>query len=332
MFKENDIRPKDLLEGQKKAVEADIRTLLDRKSEFVEVACPACGGNDFVSKFEKNGFKYVECPKCLTFYMSPRPTLRILTAFLENSQNYAYWSKYIFPASEETRRMKIFSPRVDRVLGLCKKHRVSMDALLEVGAGFGTFCEELKGRKIFKRVVAIEPSPTLAAVCRKKGIETVESTIENIEFKHGKSFDLVVNFEVIEHLFSPREFVIACRKLLKPSGLFIITCPNGRGFDIKTLGPVSDTIDHEHLNYFNPESLAVLLTSCGFKVLESITPGVLDAELVRNKVIEGKFDIAGQPFLNEILVEEWDRLGSIFQDFLSFQGLSSNMWLVAKNC
>ena len=35
-----------------------------------------------------------------------------------------------------------------------------------------------------------------------------------------------------------------------------VTCPNVEGFEILELGVIADTIDTEHLNYFNPRSLA----------------------------------------------------------------------------
>ena len=61
----------------------------------------------------------------------------------------------IFPASESVRNEKIFIPRVDRLLSLCKKYDVRMNSILEVGAGFGTFCSEVKKRNVFTRVVAV---------------------------------------------------------------------------------------------------------------------------------------------------------------------------------
>jgi len=109
-----------------------------------------------------------------------------------------------------------------------------------------------------------------------------------------------------------------------------LTCPNGLGFDIATLGSVSNSVDHEHLNYFNPASLSHLLQAQGMKVLESFTPGGLDAELVRNKVLDGDFDLKDQPFLNTVLMQEWDLHGQAFQDFLIARGLSSNLWVVAR--
>jgi hypothetical protein len=110
----------------------------------------------------------------------------------------------------------------------------------------------------------------------------------------------------------------------------MLTCPNGEGFDIDTLGIASDSVDHEHLNYFNPNSLSQLLASSGLDVLESFTPGKLDAELVRNKVLEGVFDLIDQPFLQKVLIDEWDQRGAAFQDFLVATGASSNMWIVAR--
>ena len=110
----------------------------------------------------------------------------------------------------------------------------------------------------------------------------------------------------------------------------MLTCPNGQGFDVETLGPISDTVDHEHLNYFNPESLTKLLTNLKMEVLEVFTPGVLDAELVRNKILEREFDVSEEPFLKKVLLDDWDKLGGPFQNFLIEQGLSSNMWIVAR--
>jgi SAM-dependent methyltransferase len=142
--------------------------------------------------------------------------------------------------------------------------------------------------------------------------------------------DVVTSFEVIEHLFSPRAFLEKCLSLLPPGGIYVVTCPNVKGFDITVLGDRSMPVDTEHLNYMHPRSLGHLLETVGFEVLESQTPGRLDAELVRKGALAGDVDLDEQPFLREVLIEEWDRLGEPFQDFLAESGLSSHMWLVAR--
>lgn len=329
-FSENEIRPDDLRNGQDKAVIADIKRINSKKKRFIKVDCPACGSIKYHKKFLKRSMTFVECEVCKTFFINPRPTPEILSWFYRNSVNYDYWNKYIFPKSEEVRRKKIVAPRVDKILSFCKKFKLKTNSILEVGAGHGTFCQEMMSRKIFERVVAIEPVKTQAKTCRAKGVETIDSTIEEVEFDKGDLFDVVVNFEVMEHLFSPREFVLNCKKLLKKGGLFIFTVPNGKGFDIVTLGKLSGSVDHEHLNYFNPESIGLLIRKCGFEVMEITTPGKLDAELVRKKVLSGKFKVEGHPFLEQVLIDKWEENGMEFQKFISDHKLSSHMMVVAR--
>lgn len=329
-FKEQDIRPEALMAGQKIAALTDVGRLLTRCGEFITVPCPACGQGASRPRFAKNGMTYVTCTDCETFYVSPRPSPDVLAWFYRDSPNYAYWNQHIFPASETARRQRIFIPRVDRILEICDKYAVPTDALLEVGAGFGTFCAELRSRNVFKRVVGVEPTPGLANTCRERGIETIESPIEQVSFDGADRFDVVVSFEVIEHLFAPTEFVAHILRMLKPGGLIVLTCPNGQGFDIEALGAASSSVDHEHLNYFNPTSLSRLLASCGMDILESFTPGKLDAELVRNAVLTGDASLDDQPLLQRLLIEEWERHGAAFQQFLIERGLSSNLWVVAR--
>jgi 2-polyprenyl-3-methyl-5-hydroxy-6-metoxy-1,4-benzoquinol methylase len=273
-FSEADIRPKDLLAGQKIAVMQDVGMLLSNANQFIEVNCPACNSIGGKMKYNKYSFTYLECENCETFYTSPRPTAELLGKFYAESVNYAYWNKYIFPASESTRREKIVVPRVNRIIEYCKKYNSTTESILEVGAGFGTFCEEMSSRGIFKRIVAVEPSPTLAATCRARGVDTIEMPIEKVKLDDNDKFDVVVNFEVIEHLFSPQDFIQQCKKQMNPGALFVVSCPNGKGFDVITLKEKSNTIDHEHLNYFNPKSIELLFGKNGFEVLEVLTPGV----------------------------------------------------------
>ena len=328
-FKESDIRPSELMNEQAKRLAVDIERLLKHKSNFIQVVCPACDccESDFV--FEKHGLEFVVCKVCETVYANPRPRPEHLEEYYRNSENYAYWNQHVFPASEVARREKIFKPRVQKVVDICQKYQVTTNTILEIGAGFGIFCEEIKKTNLFKRIIGVEPTPDLANTCRKRGVEIIEEPIENINFDNIK-IDIVVNFEVVEHLFNPKEFLEKCYQLLVPGGILIITCPNSKGFDIATLAEKSSAVDNEHLNLFNIKSLVSLIQRCQFEVLETQTPGRLDAELVRNQVILGNYNLEGQPFLQEVLVDSWDTLGKAFQDFLVDSKLSSNMLIVAR--
>lgn len=327
---EGDIRPASLMEQQAGHFAADVARLLTNASEFVAVSCPACGGDAATPAFDKAGFSYRTCDGCQTIYLSPRPTPELLHQYYADSENYRFWAEKIFPASEDTRRDRIFRPRVERVLEFCARHDTPTGVLVEVGAGFGTFCEEVEKTAAFDRVVAVEPTPELAAGCRARGLTVVDRPIETVPDDELPKADVIASFETIEHLFDPGAFVRACSRRLHPGGLLVLTCPNGQGFDVVVLGPKSDTVDAEHLNYFNPRSLRNLVTSTGLEVLEVLTPGELDAQLVRRKALSGEYDLSASPFLRRVLVDEWDRLSDPFQDFLAANLLSSHMWLVAR--
>ncbi|HYR28041.1 MAG TPA: class I SAM-dependent methyltransferase, partial [Thermoanaerobaculia bacterium] len=275
VLRETEIRPDHLMKGQEERFAADIARLLAHRAGFVEVNCPACESPEKTKAFEKYTLTYVNCTSCETMYISPRPMPPHLEDYYSSSENYAYWNNYIFPASEDARRDKIFRPRAERIVDIAKRHGKEHGTLLEVGSGFGTFCQEVQRVGTFGRVIAVEPTKDLAETCRKRGLEVIEKPIEHVKLESG-SVDLIASFEVIEHLFSPKEFLQSCNAVLSSGGLLILTCPNGKGFDILELQALAGAVDVEHLNYFNPKSLALLLDRCGFDTLESTTPGKLD--------------------------------------------------------
>ena len=324
-LRETDIRPDALMAEQARRYAADVAWLLERRDRFVEVPCPACEGTGYEPRWRKYGLDYRRCAACDSVYVSPRPDPGLLDEYYRSSSNYEYWNTVVFPASEDARRERIFRPRAERVVELARRHGAGTGTLVDVGAGYGTFCEEAQRLGAFERVVALEPEPHLAETCRGKGLEVIEAPVEQAALGTA---DVVTSFEVLEHLFSPRAFVEQCARVLRPGGLLMLTCPNVYGFDVATLGELSATVDAEHLNYLHPASLGALLERCGFVVVESQTPGRLDAELVRKKALAGEVEL--DAFLRRVLIDEWERVGDAFQDFLAASGLSSNMWLVGR--
>jgi SAM-dependent methyltransferase len=326
---ENELCPDEFLPEQEAAFARDVARLHRRTKEFVAVGCPACGAARRRFAFSKYGFDFQHCADCATIYMSPRPSEAVMADYYANSENYAFWAAHIFPASESARRAKIHEPWFARIVEYCSRYGVPTGTLVEVGPGFGTFCAVAAQSGRFGRVIAVEPTPQLAAACRARGVSVVEKRIEEAGADLPPA-DVLCAFEVIEHLFDPARFVADCARAVTPGGLLVLSCPNGAGFDIATLREKALAVDAEHVNLFNPASLAGLVRRAGFEVLETATPGRLDAEFVREAALKGEIDLASQPFLKRVLIDEWERLGWEFQKFLAANGLSSHMWLVAR--
>lgn len=325
---EDEIRPDRLMPRSFELLEEDTRRLMADRDQFVDVGCPACGLRERERYCQKRGMEFELCLECGTVYGTPRPTPARLARYYQEAKYYDYWNQYIYPQSESARREKVMRPRVERILEICRKHGASTDRLLEVGAGSGLFCEVAAASGHFRRVVAVEPTPGSARQCEARGLEVIRSPIETVAFDEGRA-SVIVAFEVVEHLFSPDEFVKKCARLLEPGGLLVLTCPNIEGFDVDLLREAADTVTPEHLNYFNPRSLPRLTEGIGLETLEVSTPGKLDVDIVRKKALAG-WDAALPGVLKRVVLGESDALRARFQSFLAENGLSSHMWLVAR--
>jgi 2-polyprenyl-6-hydroxyphenyl methylase / 3-demethylubiquinone-9 3-methyltransferase len=327
-MKIDDIRPERMLADKLVAMQHDIDWLKARVGEFVHVPCPACNCENSVLLYEKSSLKYRRCSECATQYASPRPDAKMIGEFLKQSKNYAFFVTHIFPASAEVRRKQIFVPRVDRVEQAAKDMGIKGGTLLEVGAGFGFFCEEMGKRSSFEHVIALEPGPDMANACREKGIETIESIFETAVIE--KEIDIITCFEVIEHLFCPADFVSWAASILNPGGYLYLTCPNIAGFETDIMKQKSGTIDHGHINLFNPDSLGKLVERHGFEVVEFETPGKLDVDAVRLAFEKGivTSEELGD-FVTRIVSADADTQNA-FQNFLQDQQMSSHMMMMAR--
>lgn len=327
-MKESDIRPSDLAAEVYELYKIEKERILAKIGNFVKVNCPACNDKKNILLFKKEGFTFVKCVVCETVYVNPRPTKEMLFEYYKTSLSGQFWSEKIYPKSEEARVKHLVLPRVKKIIDLCDKYNIPTDSIMDVGAGFGTFCEQMQRTGKFKEVIAVEPEANVARICVEKGLHVVEDFIENM---HSKKVNVITSIESIEHIFEPREYINGIYEKLATGGLLFITTPNIKGFDIVILQDKSRNIQApSHLNYFNPKSISVLLEDNGFEILEIKTPGKLDAELVRKKVLDGSISLDERPFLKHILIDEYKTYIDSFQQWLASNGMSSHMSVVAR--
>lgn len=325
-----ELRSPAFLARQREAMARDHARLHQHLHDFVAVACPACGRTAAQRAFDKYRCQFVRCLGCETLYMSPRPTPAQMDDYYRHSENYRLWAEHIFPASEARRRDKLCRPMLATIVEACRRHGIHTGHLVELGPGFGTFAELAQGSGAFERVSVVERTPEMAESCRRRGLEVREAAVEDLPADGNDPADVLVSFEVIEHVFDPAAFLATASRLLRRGGLLVMTCPNGQGFDTATLGAASVAVDTEHVNLFNPASMATLLGRCGYEVLDLATPGRLDVELVREAVLEGRHTLGDQPFLRRVLIDEHERLGAPFQQFLADHGLAGHLRVIAR--
>lgn len=87
------------------------------------------------------------------------------------------------------------------------------------------------------------------------------------------SFDLVVSYEVIEHLENPQVFVDEAYRLLRPGGQLVIKCPNRLDW-YRLADPLLGKVwyadeDATHLHYFDPFQVKRFCRRAGFQKVVS---------------------------------------------------------------
>ncbi len=180
-MKEQEIRPKAIFDKYLEISKKDIEVFFSDHDGFVDIDCPACYSENIMDSFTKYNFTYVRCNDCFTLFTSPRPTNEMIAKFYKNSLSSKFWAEIFFPKTELARREKIFKPRVELLNKFIGKLKIpEPKVLIDIGAGFGIFLEELNKMNFFDETYGIEPSIDLADACRKKGINVIEKAIEDI--------------------------------------------------------------------------------------------------------------------------------------------------------
>ena len=202
-------------------------------------------------------------------------------------------------------------------------------SLVDVGAGFGIFLEEVNKRKLFNETYGVEPSVDLAETCRKKGINVIEKAVEEIG-ENELQVSIATSFEVFEHLFNPEEFINSIKKIIKPNGIILFTTLTISGLDLLVLGKNSKSIlPPHHINFFSIEGLKILMDRCCLEVVEIKIPGKLDVDIIMNMINDNP-QLEIPDFIKYIYKYRSVDLYENFQTFLQQNNLSSHVRVIAR--
>lgn len=141
------------------------------------------------------------------------------------------------------------------------KHHPKARRISEVGAGGGYLLRTLKEKGY--DVAAVDPSPLAIEKGKEFGIEVVPVFYPS-PGALPKS-DLILHYDVLEHVPDPVGFIRQHAGDLNPGGLIVFAVPDCSPYI--AFGDVS-MILHEHLNYFDEESLRHVVEAGGFDVCE----------------------------------------------------------------
>jgi SAM-dependent methyltransferase len=221
-------------------------------------ACPVCGAGksstiyaDARDPITLDHFHVMRCSVCALAFTAPRP---------------ADLDRY-YP-----QRYRAYGPMVTRVLQTLYSWRVSRwvrmkpkgGSVLEVGCGPGLMLAAFKRRGW--TVLGIERNEAAAEIGRSKfGVDIVSTPIEYLPSE--ARFDLIIMFQVLEHIGDPVELLRECSKRLAPNGKLIVNVPNFSSWQARFTGSKWLHLDvPRHLLHYNPQTLATTLDRAGLNL------------------------------------------------------------------
>jgi 2-polyprenyl-3-methyl-5-hydroxy-6-metoxy-1,4-benzoquinol methylase len=183
---------------------------------------------------------------------------KLTLQYLEEIYQAEYNIGYLQDANEIAKPYgKDFMDFIEKVFAQWGGH---VKNILEVGCGGCTILSQLQDKGY--EVVGVDPSPIAVRDGQKKGVMVINEFFPTD--KYTKKVDLIFHSDVQEHVSDPVTFLSNQKKQLTENGLIIISLPDcNEGIE---KGEVSMTM-HQHLNYFDTESLRNTVEAAGLKVL-----------------------------------------------------------------
>jgi 2-polyprenyl-3-methyl-5-hydroxy-6-metoxy-1,4-benzoquinol methylase len=160
--------------------------------------------------------------------------------------------------------------------------KVKGKKILDIGAGGGGMGRVLRELGA-DQITAIEIDP-LASEAIASVYDGVYQDIEPIK---GRTYDVILLLDVLEHMSDPFAFMVEVEKLLAPGGRAVISVPNIAHWSIR-LGLLfgrfeyvsRGILDRTHLQFFTRRRFKELLSSAQSCVVEQMASSIEPVELV----------------------------------------------------
>ncbi len=138
-------------------------------------------------------------------------------------------------------------------------------SLLEVGCGSGLYLSEMRSLGWDVQGIDFDEAAVKTAASHF-GLKVRCTSLEHAGFKEG-SFDAITANHVVEHIHDPLSLLKECKRILKPGGRLVITCPNAKSLAHGIFKEACYHLDPpRHLYSFSRSNLSALAQKAGFRV------------------------------------------------------------------
>ncbi|MDQ6996161.1 MAG: class I SAM-dependent methyltransferase [Mariprofundus sp.] len=167
------------------------------------------------------------------------------------------------------RHRKRITKLLKHLLRFIGKSAESM-SLLDVGCSSGSSLQVALDFG-FGVVKGVEPAQAPAETAISNGFDVTVGFLEDACYKDS-SFDVILLFEVIEHLPEPLPLIKEIHRILKPGGILLLSTGNALSWTANVLGARWTFFSMQehggHISFFSPQSIRILAELTKFTLLD----------------------------------------------------------------
>lgn len=165
--------------------------------------------------------------------------------------------------------------------------------IIDIGCARGGILKAFE-QKGFANLHGLDPSPTCVTYLQSIGIQASCGVLSDPDCLGRQApFDLIILSHVLEHLIEIGKPLQYLRSRLTPGGRIYIEVPDASRYKDHPAVPFY-YFDCEHINHFSQETLAILATLHGFKLIADGESGITLPNNASYPVVWGLFEIDEQ--------------------------------------
>ncbi len=163
--------------------------------------------------------------------------------------------------------LRIYNELNEKQFCCFSQHLNKETKYLEIGCSFGGILNRVARVVDVCHGVEANKEDVAFLYQQNKKAKIFNTTFEKAELQKD-FYDIAVSIEVLEHTFSPRDFLVKCFSVLKPGGILHLEVPNHNDILLSTykeIGYEKFYYHKAHIHYFTKDSLLEICKKCGFE-------------------------------------------------------------------
>ncbi len=240
------------------------------------VLCPICGSDLIRMQYHFNqprertiGYKTYACSNTET----SKPDVLSCTNCDHWFSNPLFWPKDLESLYQEVVDHEYIKMKTSKEKTFTKSAKVSnklfdsAGTLIEIGSYTGMFLSPM--RNLGWECIGIEPSTWATEIARRSGHEIRQGTFESIvSLGNLEKADLIVSWDVVEHVRDPKKFLSDAKTLMKDSSYLVVSTLDRSSLFAKIMGRNWPWIIEMHLHYFDINTFKSLANSLGLELIK----------------------------------------------------------------